>query len=87
MSPSPIFPIAWVALDLVIFTEAWVPLAFTEDDILHYVVAEQAQLFPTLDQAIYFDFLVKEVEEENKKITQQRCFRRGSDDIIFKNKP
>ena len=73
MSPSPMPSIAWITLDHVIIAEASIPLAFTEDDILHYVLIEQAQLFPTLDQEIYFDFLIKSEDEENKKISIVAC--------------
>lgn len=60
---------ALINFDQIIVTESSVPLAFTDDDILQFIVIEQAQLFPTLDQEIYFDFLIKNVDEENKKIT------------------
>ena len=73
MSLSPMPQVAWVTLDHVIVTEISIPLAFTEDDVLHYVLIEQAQLFPTLDQEIYFDFLIKSADEENKKISIIAC--------------
>ncbi|MES2203735.1 MAG: hypothetical protein V4496_00790 [Pseudomonadota bacterium] len=78
MSPS---PIVWVSFDQVIVTETKVPCAFTEDDILHYVLIEQAQLFPTLDQEIYFDFLVKNVDEDNKKIVIAACNKKNFLDL------
>ena len=62
--------------DQVTVTEASVPAAFTDDDILQFVVIEQAQLFPMLDQAIYFDFLIKtseSLEEERKTIVIVAC--------------
>lgn len=63
----------YLNLDQVIIADAHLPAALTEDDILHYVLIEQAQLFPTLDQAIYFDFLVKSIEEENQKVVVVAC--------------
>lgn len=83
MSQSSAFHTAtvFVSLDQVIMTETHLPIVFTEEDILHYVFVEQAQLFPTLDQEIYFDFLIKSVDEENKQIVIVACNKRNFSDL------
>lgn len=81
MSQSPNFRTIYLNLDQVIIAETHIPFAFTEEDILHYVLVEQAQLFPTLDQAIYFDFLIQEVEAESKKIVVVACNQKDISDL------
>lgn len=73
MSSSSLSQVAWVALQQVIVTETDIPSAFTDEDILQYILIEQAHLFPTLDQAIYFDFFIKSRGEESQKVVIVAC--------------
>jgi Tfp pilus assembly protein PilN len=73
MSQSPITHTIFLTLDQVVVANTHVPITFTEEDIVQYVMIEQAPLFPTLDQAIYFDFLVTSEDEETKKIAVVAC--------------
>ena len=73
MFQSSIVQTIFLTFDQVMVASALVPISFTEEDIVHYVMVEQAQLFPTLDQDIYFDFLITSLDEENKKITIVAC--------------
>lgn len=73
MPKSSISHTAFISVDQMTATETSVPVAFTEEDIMHYVLMEQAQLFPMLDQEIYFDFLIKSIDEEYKKVMVVAC--------------
>ena len=57
----------------VVLAEASIPLVFNEDDILQYIYIEQAKLFPMLEEEIYFDFFVPNIDEENKKLLVAAC--------------
>ncbi|MBP9726668.1 MAG: hypothetical protein KBD83_04310 [Gammaproteobacteria bacterium] len=57
----------------VVFAEASVPVVFNEDDILQYIHIEQAKLFPMLEEEIYFDFSVPNIDEENKNLVVAAC--------------
>lgn len=57
----------------VIFSETSIPIAFSEEDVMHYIAVEQAQLFPTLDEHIYFDFSTISEQEAVKTITIVAC--------------
>lgn len=65
--------IVFINLNQVTVAEASVPVTFMDEDILHYILVEQAQLFPMLDRAIYYDFLVKSVSEDRKAIIIVAC--------------
>lgn len=73
--------VAWVSLDQVTVTETNVPVVFTDEDILQFIVLEQAQLFPMLDQDIYFDFLIQNSDKENKRIRIVACNKKIFSDL------
>lgn len=81
MSQSHNFDTIYLNPDQVTIAETSVPFVFTEDDILHYILIEQARLFPTLDQEIYFDFLIKNINEESNTIIIAACNKKSILDL------
>jgi len=68
---------------LVMYAETHVPLAFNEDDIMQYIKVEQAQLFPTLEESIYVDFLIISETSEVKVIKITACNMNLFSELIF----